>query len=195
VYDIVLGLYGVFDEDRVAHGVVGYVVFNAQVVNAMNSDCPIESVMDSIVPDVGRLYCSNHVEMNRVGAQNESLTDIGKLNTVDSSSSRLVFGRVHDYDSSVLVCFRGLRIALVLDIAGQKTDFSAHFNKVTSSEFLNTSVMLKEKRLFESDHWVSARVGDACNLALLCVTSRVVCRSDDDFFSDFPVKRRASHII
>ena len=68
VLDIVLGLYGVFDENCVAHSMVGYVILNAQVVNTVNSDGSVIRVMDCIVPNVRRLNCSNHMEMDRVGA-------------------------------------------------------------------------------------------------------------------------------
>jgi len=199
VFDIVLGLDGVFDENCVAHSTVGYIVLNAQVVNAVNSDGSVVGVMDCIISNVRRLDCSNHMEMDRVGAQNESLTNIEQFNVVDSCSGRLVGGRMHNNNSTILICFRGHRLALIFDIASQKTNLSSHFNKITWSTItviLNSSVVLEKKWLIESNHWVSTCISDTCNLALLGVASRVVGGSDYDLFSNFPIKGLAtSHII
>ena len=52
VFDQVLSLSGIFNEDCVAHGVVGDVVLDAQVVDAMDGHSSIESVMDGVVSNV-----------------------------------------------------------------------------------------------------------------------------------------------
>ena len=52
VLDQVLGLSGIFDEDGVAHSVVGDVVLDAQVVDAMDGHSSVESMMDGIVSNV-----------------------------------------------------------------------------------------------------------------------------------------------
>jgi len=89
-----------------------------------------------------------------------------------------------------LICFRGLRITLVLHVARQKTNFGSHFNEVfwvIITEILNSSVVLEKKRLIESYHWVSTCISDAFNRALLGVAPRVVGGSDYDLFSNFPI--------
>ena len=42
----VLSLSCVFDENSVAHGMVGNVILHSKVVYTMDGDCPVESVMD-----------------------------------------------------------------------------------------------------------------------------------------------------
>jgi hypothetical protein len=50
--ELVAGLDAVFEEEAVAHGVVGHVVLDAQVVGAVHGHAAVEGVVDGGVPDV-----------------------------------------------------------------------------------------------------------------------------------------------
>ncbi len=68
-----------------AHSVIGNIVLNPQVVDSMNSDRPVEGVMDGIVPNIGGMHGTYHMEMDWVRSQDEGLADIIELDTIDSS--------------------------------------------------------------------------------------------------------------
>ena len=69
-----------------AHSVIGNIVLNPQVVDSMDSDCPVEGVMDGIISNIGIVHSAYHMEMNWVRSQDKGLTDIIELDTIDSSS-------------------------------------------------------------------------------------------------------------
>jgi len=86
----VLALNGIFNEDSVTHSVIGNVVLDTEVVNAVNGDSSVERVMDSVVTHVRLVDSSNHMEMNGVRSKDESLTDHGQLNGVNTALSGLI---------------------------------------------------------------------------------------------------------
>lgn len=102
-FDEVSCLGSILDEDSVSHGVIGNIVLHAKVMDSVDGHCPIESVMDSIVPHVGRVYSTDHVEVNWVRAKDEGLANIVKLDTVDSGGRGLITWGVHDDHCTVLV--------------------------------------------------------------------------------------------
>ena len=95
-----------------------------------------------------------------------------------------------DDDSTVLVVGRVNLIALEFDIAGEKTYLSSHLNGIRS-ECLHTSVVFGEERPIESDLGSFVNVCDGLDSALLCIATQVSCGSNDNLFSDLPVKRFA----
>ena len=80
VFDQILGLDGILDEDGVTHSVVSNVVLDTEVVHTVDGDSSVESVMDGVIAHVRVVDSANHVEMNWIRAKNEGLTNIEKLN-------------------------------------------------------------------------------------------------------------------
>jgi len=74
----------------VAHCVVSYIILHAQVMNAVNCDSSVESMMDGVVAHVRRMHSTDHVEMDGIATENESLTHSRELNTIDSSRGSLI---------------------------------------------------------------------------------------------------------
>mmetsp|Transcript_468 Transcript_468/g.710 ORF Transcript_468/g.710 Transcript_468/m.710 type:complete len:709 (+) Transcript_468:3585-5711(+) len=183
----VLALDSIFDEDGVAHGVIGDVVLDTQVVDTVDGSRAVERVVDGVVAHVGLVHGTNHVEVNRVGAQDESLADHGQLNAINTANSGLIARRVADDNSTVLVVRGVLGVTLELDVTGEKTDLSAHLNRFRA-EGLDASVMLGEEGTIELDDRVAINVSDLFDGALLGVTTRVGGGSDDDFLTDSPVE-------
>ena len=66
VFDEVLRLCTVFDEDGMSHSVVSHVVLDPQVMYTMDGHGTIEGVMDGIVTHVRRVHCADHMEMNGI---------------------------------------------------------------------------------------------------------------------------------
>ena len=129
------------------HGVIGYVIEDAKVVDTMDRDSTVERVMDGIVANVRVVDSANHMEVNGVRSENKSLTDLGKLTRVDAADGGLISRGVANNDCTILVVRRVLIITLELDVAGEKSNFSAHLDRVlivTSAESLNTSVVLSK---------------------------------------------------
>ena len=107
----------------------------------------VECVMDGIVANVRVVDSANHMEVNGVRSENKSLTDLGKLTGVDAADGGLISRRVANNDCTILVVRRVLIVTLELDVAGEKSNFSAHLDRVliiTSAESLNTSVVLSK---------------------------------------------------
>ena len=122
------------------------------------------------------MHSANHMEMNGIRTQNESLTHIEELDAVDSGGCGLIARGVHNDDGAVLVVGRGLRITLVLDVSREKTHLSAHLKEIfiVSSEILHTCVMLVEQGFIKGDDRVRIRVRNRLDSALLGVSARVI---------------------
>jgi hypothetical protein len=93
----------------VAHSIVSYVVNDLEVMNSMEGHSAIVSLVNSVVASVGLVDGTNHMEMNGVATQLESLSDVSELNVLNSADNGLISGRVeHDVSTEhILVgCFR-----------------------------------------------------------------------------------------
>jgi hypothetical protein len=90
ILDQILSLSSVFNKDSVAHGIVGNVIDDLEIVHSMESDGTIVSLMDSVIPGIGLVNCSNHMEMNGVATQLESLTHICEFNVFNLANDRLI---------------------------------------------------------------------------------------------------------
>jgi len=55
--------------------------------------------------------------------------------------------------------------------------------------------MLEDKRLSKCDYWVGIEVGDRFNSTLLSIATREVGRSDDDVFTNLPVKSFSISVV
>jgi len=94
----------------------------------------------------------------------------------------------HDV-STILVLSRSLRISSVDNITCKETNFSSHFDSIsTSSDWLETSEMLHEERLLEGKNGlVGVGVIDSGDFAFLSLSAFERSGSDSDEFSYFPV--------
>lgn len=72
------------------HGIVSYVVNDLEVVHSMEGHSAIVSLMDGIVASIRLVHCADHVEMDRVATQLESLADIRELDVLNPSNDGLV---------------------------------------------------------------------------------------------------------
>ena len=82
----VLGFCSIFNEECVTHGVEGKVIDDPQVVHSMNGHCSVVSVMNRVMSDIRFVHNANHVEVDGVAAELESLTNISQLNILNSSN-------------------------------------------------------------------------------------------------------------
>jgi len=91
--------------------------------------------------------------------------------------------------STILILGRSFRISSVYNIACKETNFSSHFNSVsTSSDWLETSEMLREKGFFKrKNRLVGVRVVNSGDLAFLSVSAFESSGSDSNEFSCLPV--------
>lgn len=137
----VLGLGSVLNEDGVAHGIVSDVVLDLEVVDSMEGDSTIISLMDRVVTSVGLVNGTNHMEMNGIATQLESLTDIGKLNVLDSANNRFITRRMEHNVSTKHIPVRSLRITSVDDVSGKETNFSSHVDSF-SAVSIDSGIML-----------------------------------------------------
>ena len=66
------------------------VILHSQVVDTVNSHSAIESVMDCVVSNIGCMYCADHMEVDRIRAENEGLAYVVKLNAVNPCCRGLI---------------------------------------------------------------------------------------------------------
>ena len=52
VFNQILCLSGVLNENSVTHSMVGHVILHAQIMDSVDSDSTVEGVMDSVIADV-----------------------------------------------------------------------------------------------------------------------------------------------
>ena len=87
-------------------------------------------VVNGIATDVAGAHVARNMEVDGVARQHECLADILELTVLDSANDSLIaWGVKHDM-SAVLVLARGLRVASVDDVPGEKTDLGSHLNPV-----------------------------------------------------------------
>jgi len=82
--DDVLGLGSIFDENVVTFGVVSYISIKSQIVSTVNSVSSVVTLVSNTSSRVRFVNSSNHVEMNSVSTNLESLTHLEHFNVVQS---------------------------------------------------------------------------------------------------------------
>ena len=115
--DEVVSLDGILYEHGVAHTVIDDVILDSQVVDAVDGHATIVGLVNCIVADVGVLYVSAHVEVNRIPSKLESLANIGQLDVLDPSHHWPLAARVEHDVATVLVSSRSPRIASENDVS------------------------------------------------------------------------------
>lgn len=111
-----LGLSSIFNEDSVSHGVESHISDDTEVVNSMDSDGTVVSLVDGIASHVRLVDSSNHVEMKRVASQFEGLTYISEFYILNSANAGFISRRVKHDMSTVLVLGRSLGISSVHNV-------------------------------------------------------------------------------
>ena len=101
--DDVISLNRIFNEDRMAHSIVNYVVYYVEILDGVNSHCAIVSLMDRITLHQRLRDSTDDVEMNRISAEFESLANIKELNVKDTSNTGLVLREVEHDVSAILI--------------------------------------------------------------------------------------------
>ena len=100
----VVCLCRIFDEYRVTSGIPVHVAVDKQVLDTMDCSTAIVTSHDNVVLDVRLADMTNHVEVNWVLSKQECLTNIFKLQILDSSDDRLISWRVQHNMSTELIC-------------------------------------------------------------------------------------------
>jgi hypothetical protein len=118
VFNQILGLSSVLNENSVAHSIVGYIVDDLEVVHSMKSNGTIVSLMDGVVPSIGLVNGTDHMEMNRVATQLESLTHICEFNILNLSNDRLISRGVKHDVSTEHVLVGSLRVTSEHNVSG-----------------------------------------------------------------------------
>lgn len=168
-----------------AHGVIGNVLFDSEVVHTVNGDSSVVGLMDGVALNVGLVHGSNHMEMERVSTELESLTDIGKLNVLNATNARLITWGVNHDVGAVFVSVGGFGVTSVHNVSGEETNFGSHLNGI-GVEGLDSSEMLADERLGESDHGLGTG-GNGSDGALLSGTGVEAGGGNDDLLSNLPV--------
>jgi hypothetical protein len=91
-FDQVVGFGSIFNENGVTHGVVRNIVLNGEIVDSVESDGSVVSLMDGITLSIRVVDSPDHMEMNGVTTKLEGLTYIGEFAVFDFTNQRLVSG-------------------------------------------------------------------------------------------------------
>lgn len=73
-----------------AFAFINNVVGQSQEMGSMHSKSSVVTLMNSISMSIGLMNCTNHMEMNGISSDLESLTDICELSVGQSTSERVV---------------------------------------------------------------------------------------------------------
>ena len=83
----------------------------------MKRGSSIVALMDRVVFNVRLRDSSNHMEVDRVAAKLECMTDIVELAIFNFTDCRLVTRGMEHYMSAILVSSRGFRVTAVEDVS------------------------------------------------------------------------------
>jgi len=103
VCDVILLLNSILNEDVVTLGVVNHIVRNPQVVSSMHCESSIERSVGCETFAVRFVHSSNHVEMNGISANFESLTDFIKFNVLQTSNEGVISFRMKEYGGTIFI--------------------------------------------------------------------------------------------
>ena len=172
VDELVARLHGVFHEVAVAHGVVGHVVLDPQVVGAVHRHAAAVGVVDRGVLDVLALAVAHDVPVDRIPGQVHVLAHAGQF---DAGDVHLGPGHRHDVPAEVGL----LRVVrrLDADVPRQQADFAALVDAV--GDLAEVHVL---QRLIERDR-VAVDGGDGPPLRLGGIE---VGRGQDDHIAFAP---------
>ena len=185
VFDAVLCLDTILNEDSVSLGVIVNVADDSQVLNTVQSCATVDRVKEDVVHDVGLSHDTVHVEMDWVATGLSELADTLELNVADAADVGVV-ARGMDQNMSTILVHLGTLVTLENDISLHKSDFSANLNRVRAVG-LNSSVMLKLNCFFESNNSLASCIGNGFDNVLFSLVSIEAGRCDHDLLTDLPV--------
>ena len=84
--EIVFGFDCILDEEGVTHRFVSNIISNSQIMNGVNSDSSVVSMMNCITVHITIMDCTYSMEVNRVSTKLEGLTNVSQFNILDPSN-------------------------------------------------------------------------------------------------------------
>ena len=189
VGDVVVRLSAILNKDRMTQCVPVDVPLDSEVLDAVEGRATIVAAHDYVVFHVGLGHFANHMVMDGVLSEHESLANIFKLHVLDPSNDGLVAWGVKHYMCSKLVLSRCLRIASVDNVAGHKADFCSHCQDIGSCFiiWLSARIVLVCEWCVESDCALPVVRRDPSDGSKLSVVLIIVRRCDHDVIADLPV--------
>ena len=194
VLDQIIGLNGIFNEHGVAHRLVVHVARDLEIVDAVEGRATIVGLVDRVLLDVRLLHSADHVEVDRVPAKHERLANVREFAILDPAHHRLVAWRVKHDMGTVLVGSRGLWVAPIDYVSGEKANFGPHDDRVRADNDLVRKVCIVKRLLVEPDDRCGSALANTGYEPHFRVGAVIVSRSDDNLFTDLPIKLFASDV-
>jgi len=85
-----VGFDGILNEDVVALGLEGEVVFDSEVSGSVDGNGSVVTLVDGVVLDVGVVDGTDQVHVESVSSELEGLADVLELDVLSSESQRVV---------------------------------------------------------------------------------------------------------
>jgi len=101
--NLVVSLNCVLDEDIVTHSVVDDIVSNSEIACTVHGEGSVETGIDGVSNDVGLVHVTDHMEMDGISTQLESLSHVAELNIAQASLERVITDGMEEDSCSVLV--------------------------------------------------------------------------------------------
>jgi hypothetical protein len=95
----------------------------------MNCDASIETLVNGTATNVRVSDIACHVEVDWVSSKLRSLTDIEKLDVLDSAENE-VFRALMEHNLRSVLSFQRFFSTSELDVSGEETDFCSHLKLV-----------------------------------------------------------------
>ena len=84
MFQIVLGLSCIFNEECMSFYIIGYIIYQSEIVNTVNSASTIIRLMNRISLDIGVMNSSDQVEVNWITTELKFLSTIKEFNVFNS---------------------------------------------------------------------------------------------------------------
>lgn len=90
LFNDIVSLDSVFNEDVMALNIVYKVLLHPQIAGSMERQGSVETLMNSVTNDVGVVHVSNHVEMDGVSPKLKTLSDVEELDIGNPRGKRVI---------------------------------------------------------------------------------------------------------
>jgi len=124
------------------------------------------------------------MEMYRVSSKQSLLTSVSKFCIRNSSNCTIFFFTMNHCVASIFSFPRIFWISLNNDVSCKKTNFTLHRELFTSVHF-NFWIMSILKRFIQCQSLFISR--NTYNFSIFWLIACIVCRSDTNFFANFPI--------
>ena len=186
MFDDVVGLDTVFQEEVVAVNQIANVMGNREVVDAVNRENTGVRVVNRVTDNVGIADVSVHMEVNAVATDNSRLAALSDLCVGDVAHETLIGGAVHHYVSTILVR-DGIGVSSYHDVTGEQSNLSPDREGMSTVEGLHNTEMCIYQRIVKTDDLVgNINRADGSSFGFVVIASS---RSNYDDFTDLPVYR------